>query len=174
MISEDSFQYAIDNTLVIQSPERRIETFGSTSFHFYLITELMDNVNEVRIRDGKLHAERPEILTPGHYSNLLLEGFGEKGRDFADWMQRHAQHLAILKYGFQFRKTDVVENIIQSPVEEAVEKIKKTVRHSEEPLSAIIQGVDDAWEVCLLKFTIDLIQQSAGGNIGDFRKRGLL
>ena len=25
----------------------------------------------------------------------------------------------------------------------------------EEPLSAVIQGVDEAWEVCLLKFTID-------------------
>ena len=39
---------------------------------------------------------------------------------------------------------------------------------------AIIQGVDDAWEVCLLKFTVDLIQQSAGPNLGDFKKRGLI
>jgi len=43
-----------------------------------------------------------------------------------------------------------------------------------EPLSAVIQGVDDAWEVCLLKFTIDMIERSSGGNIGDFRKRGLI
>lgn len=38
----------------------------------------------------------------------------------------------------------------------------------------IIQGVDDAWEVCLLKFTIDLIERSTGENMGDFRKRGLI
>ena len=44
----------------------------------------------------------------------------------------------------------------------------------EEPLSAIIQGVDDAWEVCLLKFTIDLVKESAGGNLGDFRGKGLI
>ena len=48
------------------------------------------------------------------------------------------------------------------------------VEHSEEPLSAVIQGVDDAWEVCLLKFTIDLIERSTGGNMGDFRRRGLV
>ena len=47
-------------------------------------------------------------------------------------------------------------------------------RISVQPLSAVIQGVDDAWEVCLLKFTIDMIERSAGGNLGDFRKRGLI
>lgn len=174
MLNEDSFQYALENTRVLHAPQRRIETFGSTSFRFYLVTELMDRVNEVRVRDGRVHAERPQILKPGHYSEMLLEGFGEKARDFADWLERHADNLAILKYGFQFRKTDVVENILSCSVEEAVERIQSTPHFAEEPLNAIIQGVDDAWEVCLLKFTIDLIQQSAPGNMGDFRKRGLL
>ena len=48
------------------------------------------------------------------------------------------------------------------------------MQQADEPLSAVIQGVDDAWEVCLLKFTIDLIERSSGGNFGDFRKRGLI
>jgi hypothetical protein len=48
------------------------------------------------------------------------------------------------------------------------------VEDAQEPLSAVIQGVDDAWEVCLLKFTIDMIERSAGENLGDFRKRGLI
>jgi hypothetical protein len=34
--------------------------------------------------------------------------------------------------------------------------------------------VDDAWEVCLLKFTIEMIERSAGENIGDFKRRGLI
>ena len=53
-------------------------------------------------------------------------------------------------------------------------RTKSHVQHRDEPLSAIIQGVDEAWEVCLLKFTIDMIERSSGGNIGDFRKRGLI
>jgi hypothetical protein len=41
-------------------------------------------------------------------------------------------------------------------------------------LSAIILGVDEGWEVCLLKFAADMIQESSVGNMGDFRKRGLI
>jgi hypothetical protein len=134
----------------------------------------MDRVNEVRVRDGRLHAERPQIVAPGHYTRLMLEGFGEDARGFADWLQRSGENLAIVKYGFQFRRTDVVEDIVASPLEQVVENVKARVSRSEEPLSAIIQGVDEGWEICLLKFTSDLIQQSAGSNIGDFRKKGLL
>src|SRR2546423_6823478 len=174
MFSEDDFNYAIESTQVILAPQQRIESFGNTSFRFYLVSELMDRVNEVRVRDGRLHAERPQILTPGHYSRLLLEGFGEKARDFADWIEHHSERFAILKYGFQFRKTDVVEQIIRSPLDAVLDRVREDVARQDDPLSAIIQGVDDAWEVCLLKFSVDLIQKSAGGNAGDFRKRGLL
>ena len=62
-MTRDDFDYAIENTHVIVAPEQKIATFGSTSFNFYLISELMDRVNQVRIRNGKIHAERPQILT---------------------------------------------------------------------------------------------------------------
>src|SRR6266404_1076189 len=162
-MKEDDFQYAIENTQVILAPEQKIATFGATSFRFYLISELMDRVNEVRVRDGKIHADRPQILTPEHFSRLLLEGFGEK-----------AHNIAVLRYGFQFRKTDVTEQMFRDPIESVITRTKSHVQHRDEPLSAIIQGVDEAWEVCLLKFTIDMIERSSGGNIGDFRKRGLI
>jgi len=174
MLSEDSFHYALENTQVLLAPERRIDTFGSTSFRFYLITELMDRVNEVRVRDGLIHAERPQLLAPSHYSRLLLDGFGEKAREFADWLEQNPQQLSFLKYGFSFRKTNVVESVFSSPLESVVARVRADVERTEEPLSAIIQGVDDGWEVCLLKFTVDLIQQSAGGNISDLRGRGLI
>lgn len=174
MLNEDTFQYAIENTQVILAPQRRIETFGSTSFRFYLVTELMDKANEVRVRDGHLHAERPQIITPGHYHRMLLEGFGERAEEFVNWLQENARDLAVMKYGFQFRKTDVTESIVNSPLEQVVDRLRETVDRSEDPLSAIIQGVDEGWEVCLLKFATDLIQGSSGGNLDDFRRRGLL
>ena len=174
MISEDSFQYALENTKVVLAPDRRIETFGSTNFRFHLITELMDRVGVVRVRDGRIEAERPQIIAPGQYSRLMLEGFGEQARNFAQWLEKRPEKLTFLKYGFQFRKMDVVENMVHAGVEEVIDRVKAGIGKSDEPLSAIILGVDDAWEVCLLKFTIDLIQQSAGGNMNDFRQRGLL
>ena len=173
-MTEDDFQYAIENTRVILAPERQISSFGSTSFRFYLISELMDQVNEVRVRDGRIHAERPQILTPEHYCRLLLEGFGEKAQKYVDQLREHTRDVAVLRYGFQFRKTDVTENTVRDTIDAVIARTKLKVEHSEEPLSAVIQGVDDAWEVCLLKFTIDLIERSTGGNLGDFRRRGLV
>lgn len=174
MISDDSFQYAIENTKVVVAPDRRIETFGNTSFRFHLVTELMDEVGVVRVRQGRIEADRPQIIAPGQYSKLMLEGFGEQARKYANWLESHPERLAFLKYGFQFRKMDVVESIAHNSPEEVIERIKSSLSRADEPLSAIIVGVDDAWEVCLLKFTVDLVQQSAGGNLNDFRQRGLL
>ncbi len=173
-MTDDDFQYAIENTRVILAPEKQIATFGSTSFRFYLISELMDQVNEIRVRDGRIHAERPQILTPEHYCRLLLEGFGEKAERYVDLLRERTRDMAVLRYGFQFRKTDVVENRVRDTMKAVIDRTRRQVEQSDEPLSAVIQGVDDAWEVCLLKFTIDLIERSSGNNLGDFRRRGLV
>src|SRR5213595_184496 len=170
----DDYQYAIENTRVILAPERQIASFGSTSFRFYLITELMDQVNEIRVRDGRIHAERPQILTPEHYCRLLLDGFGEKAQRYVDQLRDHVRDVAVLRYGFQFRKTDLSEQTLRDSIDSVINRTRHRVESANEPLSAIIQGVDDAWEVCLLKFTIDMVERSSGGNLGDFRKRGLL
>ncbi len=173
-MKKDDFDYAIENTQVILAPEQQIATFGSTSFNFYLISELMDRVDQVRVRNGKIRAERPQILTPEHYCRLLLEGFGDKAQRYVDRLREHLRNIAVLRYGFQFRKTDVTEETIRDSVDAVINRTRHRVENANEPLSAIIQGVDDAWEVCLLKFTIDMIERSSGGNIGDFRKRGLI
>ncbi|MEY2480043.1 MAG: hypothetical protein QOI04_970 [Verrucomicrobiota bacterium] len=173
-MTKDNFDYAIENTHVVVVPEQQIATFGSTSFNFYLISELMDRVDQVRVRNGKIHAERPQILAPEHFSRLLLEGFGDKAQRYVDQLRENLRNIAVLRYGFQFRKTDVTEETLRDSMDAVVTRTKRNVENANEPLSAVIQGVDDAWEVCLLKFTIDMIERSSGGNIGDFRKRGLI
>jgi hypothetical protein len=174
MHNEDTIQYAIENTHVIVAPQRRIATFGDTCFRFYLVTELMDTVGQVRVRDGRLHAERPQIITPGRLHEMLAEGFGERAGHFVEWLREHAPQLAALKYGFRFRKSDVSDNILHGSLDEIVSRLREEVDRAEDPLSAIIHGVDEGWEVCLLKFAADMIQESSGDNLGDFRKRGLM
>src|SRR6201982_4231041 len=121
-MKEDDFQYAIENTQVILVPEQKIATFGTTSFRFYLISEWMDRGNEGRVRDGKIHADRPQILTPEHFSRLLLEGFGDKAQRYVDQMRERMQNMAGLRYGFQFRKTDVTEQMFRDPIESGIER----------------------------------------------------
>ena len=170
----DDFEYAIENTHVIVAPEQQIATFGSTSFHFYLISELMDRVDQVRVRNGNIQAERPQIVTPEHFRRLLLEGFGEKAQRYAEQLRENLRDIAVLRYGFQFRKTDMREETIRDSLDAVITRTRRRVESADQPLSAIIHGVDDAWEVCLLKFTIDMVERSAGGNLGDLRKRGFI
>jgi hypothetical protein len=174
MLNEDTVQYALENTEVILAPERRIQTSGSTTFRFFLVSELMDRTNEIRIRDGHLHAERPQLITPGNYSQVHLDGFGERAEEFIHWLEEHSRQLAVLKYGFQFRKSNVSESTVTASLEEVIARLRQEVERSEDPLSAIVYGVDEGWEVSLLKFATDLIEESAGDNLGDFRRRGLL
>ncbi len=53
-------------------------------------------------------------------------------------------------------------------------KLKAELELKNEPLTALLTGVDDNWEVCLLKFMVDMILASRPGNMGDFRERGML
>jgi len=173
-LKQDDIEYAIENTQVILAPERQIATFGNTSFEFHLISELMDRVDQVRIRTGRIEAERPKILSPEYFCRMMLEGFGEKAQKYVDRLREHAQQIAVLRYGFQFRKSGVMEETVSASLQSVIDRTRRVVESARDPNGAIIQGVDEAWEVCLLKFTIEMIERSAGENIGDFKRRGLI
>jgi hypothetical protein len=173
-LKQDDIEYALENTQVILAPERQIATFGNTSFQFHLISELMDTVGRVRVRTGRIDAERPQILSPEYFSRLLLEGFGEQAQRYAERLRERARQIAVLRYGFQFRKSNVAETTMSASIESVIDRIRRKVEQSEDPRGAVIHGVDEAWEVCLLKFTVELIERSAGENIGDLKRRGLI
>lgn len=173
MIKADDFNYAMENTRVVVAPSNAIETYGQTSFRFRLVTEPMDEVGTVRLRQGMIHAERPRILAPQYVSKLILEGFGERARDFAGWMEEQ-KDLHFLRYGFSLRKTDYSESILRESKDDLIDRLTQQLRSDADPMDTLIEGVDEGWEVCLMKFTMDLIQRSAGGNLAEWKRRGLL
>ena len=132
MLNEDSIQYAIENTQIVVMPQNLIQTFGTTVFRFHLVTELMDSVEQIRIRDGLLHAERPSIITPAHYHRMLDEGFGEKAAEFVEWLRENAADFAVLRYGFQFRKVDVKERVVRQPVEDVLRGLRELVDRADQ------------------------------------------
>ncbi|MFP6873581.1 MAG: hypothetical protein VCA55_08720 [Verrucomicrobiales bacterium] len=174
MYSQDDIQYALESTEILLEPDRRIDTFGSTFFEFHLISELMDSINQTRVREGVLSAERPTIIKPESYADFVFEGFGEQAEAFLQWFQENAADLSILKYGFNFRKDKVREDIVSEPFEAVRDKVLERAREASNPLAVVIHGVDDAWEVCLLKFTVEMIGLSQGINVFDFKRRGFL
>lgn len=172
-LSPDDIAYAMEHTRVLHEPDRLIDTFGSTSFRFHLLTEPMDSVGTVRVREGWMEAERPRILKPDGYDDLLFEGFGEQAAAFADWFRHHG-NLAFFQYGFSFAKRSLSEELVHSPVEEVRDRILGEIRSNGDPLRALIYGVDDSWEVSLIKFTMELIARSLRINVFDLKRRGLL
>jgi hypothetical protein len=174
MLSPDDFTYALENTRVLLAPSQRLDSFGTSLFNYFLVTEEMDAVNLSRVREGHIHAERPQIITPQNMSKLLLEGFGDQGQRFAEQISARGAQFAFLKYGFRVSKSDIRSYDVHESLENVAGKLKDELQQKNEPLTALLTGVDDGWEICLLKFMIDLITASAPGNLGDFRERGML
>ena len=69
--------------------------------------------------------------------------------------------IAILKYGFSIRKLDVNEHIITETLTNAVDRVKKEIDKKADPLAALVVGVDDPWEVSLIKMMVELAGRSA-------------
>jgi hypothetical protein len=173
-LSHDDIIYTLETTRILREPDRRIDTFGCTQFEFHLISELMDSAGEVRVREGRIEADRPRILKPDGYEDLLFDGFGEHAESFRQWFRDKGGDVAFLKYGFTFAKTDLSESLVHDSVEAVCDRIIADVESRGNPLRAVIFGVDDTWEISLLKFTFDMIQRSHQINVFDFKRRGLL
>lgn len=164
------FWYAVHNTAIVVPPERRLETFGATIIDYRLVTEPMDTVGQVRIRTGRLHAHRPEIITPGDFFRAALEGFeSAEAERYLDWLRQHESDLLILKYGFHIRKDAHTEELLRDNVEAVVERIRAELRERPQPFGALLVGVDDPWEVCLIKLIVDMVQRSAPGHARELR-----
>jgi hypothetical protein len=178
MHSPDNIQYALEMTKVLREPDRRIDTFGETRFEFQLISELMDRTGEVRVRTGEVEAMRPRILRPEPYRQIELEGFDDNARARLDAMvekfRSEGKNLAFLQYGFQFKRGQVHEEIIHDSMDAVRERVLEDIKRTGNPARAVIEGVDDAWEVSILKFSFEMILRSHEINAFDFKRRGML
>lgn len=178
MHSRDDIQYAMETTRVLLEPDRRIDTFGDTRFEFVLLSELMDEVGRTRIRSGELEALRPRLVKPDGYSDIELEGFDPAARErfeaLVRKMREQGQDLAFLNYGFRFRRSDVSEEMVHERLDAVRDRVVADVRQRGNPAQAVIEGVDDAWEVSIFKFTFEMIRSSWAINRFDFQRRGLL
>ncbi|MEP4078878.1 hypothetical protein [Haloferula sp.] len=178
MHSPDNIQYAMESTRVLMEPDRRIDTFGETRFEFVLLSELMDSAGQIRIRSGEVEALKPQIVRPDGYSDIELEGFGDKARErfdaLVEKMRDQGQDMAFLNYGFRFKRGQVSEELVHDSLEDVRDRVMEDARVAGNPARAIIEGVDDAWEVSIFKFSFEMILRSWAINQFDFQRRGLL
>ena len=174
MHDSDDFQYAMETTQVVREPDRRIDTFGSTKFEFEILSELMDKVGVVRVRRGEVEAEKPQLIKPDGYNDIDLEGFDPKVLRVIEHFQEQGVNMSFLRYGFKFRRSEVSEEVIHDSLPAVRDRILEEVRRTGNPSLAVIEGVDDSWEVGVMKFTLEMIIKTSEINQFDFKRRGLI
>jgi hypothetical protein len=92
----------------------------------------------------------------------LLEGFEEsQSSDYLNWLRAHEEDLLILKYGFKIRKEAINTHVINDRLELVVDKLRGEIAARGGGMEALIRGVEEPWEVCLVKLMADMVQRSA-------------
>ena len=167
------FWYAVNNTEVVLMPERHLETFGNTILNYHLVSELMDSVDRIRIREGRIRATRPQIITPEAYASTVLDGFGDEAQQYIDWLRRHERDVRILQYGYSLKRETFSEHVVTESMDAVLERVQQDVQQSDAPLSAVVRGVDEPWDVCLVKLFWEVIRNSAVSNLREMEQRKL-
>ena len=177
--SDKRIQYAIENTRVVRPPRQALATFGVTNIRYYLVTEPvysgLEGVNtgpeETVVREGRVIAEKPKIVTPYYLANIF-EGF-EHGKEYAEFiMRRYGPHEPGLLYRYRNETGEV--SIVSGGTDAVVERLNGIIDSDSDHLSAIVKGVDDMWDVSLMKLVHDVARHSLQKNVMDMYQHGLL
>jgi len=165
--------YAAKSARFLLEPSHRLETFGNTLVNYHVISELDDHPGKVRIREGRLEAHQPLVITPS-FSDVETEGFGDEAREYLELLRKNEQNLRVLQYGYHLKSDNFSEQVVTERLSVVTERVKAAVIGSGDKFSAVIQGVDDPWDVVLVELWLREINRSVRGNIDDLQKNGKL
>jgi len=169
---------AIERTRVVRAPQRALATFGTTAVRYYLVTEpaYVDlpgatKEPEAVVREGVVRAERPRVVTPYYLSRH--EGFGEHAQEYLDYLVRElGPDSPGLLYTY---KNEAMEtSVVTGTPGEVAGRLGERLDRERKALAAVVRGVDELWDVSLMKFIYELTDQSVQTNVDDLRGRGLL
>lgn len=175
-IDNARIEYAVRHTEILRHPRQHLSTFGVTNIYYYMVTEptyseLVSDINETVIREGRVIAERPRIVTPYYLSRL--EGFSsEAKRYFEMLLGTHDANVPGLFYTYKNESKGL--NIVSENWPAVVAKLNDEIDKKGDPLASIIKGQDDLWDVSLLKFIHEVTRSSLRDNISQLGARGLL
>ena len=166
---------AAEQTWVVRYPKQHLATFGTTSLSYYVVTEpiyreIQPEDSESVVRQGKVVAEKPAIVTP--YYAMNLDGFSDDAYSyFRHLSQEYGPNSPgiLYKYRNEAEKTD----ILSGPPADIARRISDDLDSKNDDLSVVMVGVDELWDVALLKFIYEFTSRSAVENAQELRTRGM-
>jgi len=175
-INDERIRDAVERTEVLRAPQQSLFTFGRTNIYYYLVTEpvyseLVSGPTETVIREGRVLAEKPKIVTPHYLSGM--EGFSSEAREYLDALiENYGPHVPGLLYTYKNEPKEL--NIVSNDLPAVVDKLNAEIDRRGDTLSAIIKGPGELWDVSLVKFIFEMTRRSVGSNLEEMGSRGLL
>jgi len=176
MTSERDWIRAVEQNWVVRFPKQHLATFGTTNIAYYVVTEpiyheMEQGKDEGVIRTGRVIAERPAVVTPTYAMNL--QGFSSEAYEYFRYLSRKfgSNSSGIL---YQYKNEAENMNIVSGAPSEIAQRISDDLDRRQENLSMVMVGVDELWDVALLKFIYEFTSSSAVRNVQEFQARGLL
>jgi hypothetical protein len=175
-IDSERIEDAARHTEVLRHPRQHLDTFGITNIYYYLVTEpsyeeFSAASPETVVREGRVVAERPRIVTPYYLTNL--EGFsGDARKYFEQLIKQYGPQSPGLFYSYRNEPKNL--NILSDAWPAVVDRLNAEIDRKDDPLSSIIKGEDALWDVSLLKFIYEITARSVPGNLAQLKERGLL
>jgi hypothetical protein len=175
-IDDEKIREAVRHTETLRLPKQSLATFGTTNIYYYLVTEpaykeLVANVTETVIREGRVIAQRPRVVTPYYLSRL--QGFSAEARRYFDALtSQHGANAPGLFYSYRNEPKELT--IVADSLRSVVAKLNADIDKRGDPLTSIIKGEDELWDVSLLKFIYEITRSSIQDNLLQLGTRGLL
>lgn len=173
---DERIRDAVSQTEILRAPKQSLYAFGVTSLYYYLVTEPVyaepsRESRETVIREGKVIAERPKIVTPYYLSRL--EGFSPEARKYFDSLpQEKGANISGLLYTYKNEPKEL--NIVSDSLVMVVDRLNAEIDQRGDPLTSIIKGKDELWDVSLMKFIYEVTRNSLPDNVRQLNRRGLL
>ena len=176
--NEERMRHAIRNTFVVRPPRQNLATFGTTSIKYYLVTEPVyrelqaeGTPDDVVIREGMIRAEQPQVVTPHHL--LQHEGFGDNATDY---LKHLVQEIGPDAPGllYAYKNEGMRTNVASGDAAQVTNRLKRWLDREERGLEAVIKGVDELWDISLMKFIFDLTTASVKANVAEMQAHGLM
>jgi len=175
-VDDERIKYAVEHTEILRPPKQTLATFGTTNIYYYLVTEpvyaeIVKNVTETVVREGRVIAERPRIVTPYYLSRL--EGFSQDAKRYFDMLTRaHGANAPGLFYTYKNEPKELT--IVSDNLLSVVNKLNAEIDKRGDPLASIIKGEDELWDVSLMRFIYEMTRSSIRDNLWQMGSRGLL
>lgn len=175
-IDDERIRQAVKRTEILRAPKQSLATFGTTNIYYYLVTEpvyseLVKNVTETVVREGRVIAEKPRIVTPYYLSRL--EGFSSEARRYFEALiKAHGPNAPGLFYTYRNEPKEL--NIVSDDLLSVVDKLNTEINKRGDPLTSIIKGEDEFWDVSLMKFIYEMTRSSLRNNLQQMGASGLL